>query len=197
MSIAFLNSKDLRNDIKNHITTSDLHIVSYPSSTLFNSADFCEYTNQHYLDALEMFALHYNSDGCAALAATQLSFKKPLAITVIDFSEEKNQPLCLINPKISERHGEQRSLEGCMSVFPEYIQGKVTRSANIRVQALDLHGNELDFHADGFMSKCIQHETDHLNGSLYINHLGGVEKRLLSTKIKKIIKKQGKQQCKK
>ena len=191
MSIPFLNAQQLKLEIKKHITQSELHIIDYPSSSLFQSANFCDYTERHYLNALEMFALHYKTADCAALAATQLSFKSPLAITVIDFSEEKNQPLCLINPVISEQSGEQRSDEGCMSVFPKDLHAKVTRAEKIRVQALDIYGKELDFYANGFMSKCIQHETDHLHGQLYINKLGGVARRLLNTKLKKCMKKQG------
>ena len=78
-----------------------------------------------------------------------------------------------------------------MSVFPKHIHAKVTRAEKIRVQALDIYGKELDFYANGFMSKCIQHETDHLHGQLYINKLGGVARRLLNTKLKKYVKKQG------
>jgi peptide deformylase len=188
MTTPFLDAKQLRQEISDNIQQSELKIVDYPSKSLFATADFCDYSEQHYHDALEMFALHYNTDNCAALAATQLSFKKPLAITVIDFSSDKNQPLCLINPVLSEHSGQTKTEEGCMSVFPSDLHAKVSRAEKIRVQALDLYGNAIDFYADDFMAKCIQHETDHLHGTLYISRLGGVAKKILTGKLTKIVK---------
>jgi peptide deformylase len=190
MTIQYLDKTKLEQAMQQ--VNSDLKIVNYPTKSLFNSANFCDYGEQHYTDAIKMFALHYNSDNCAALAATQLSFKNPLAITVIDFSETKDQPFCLINPIITEPSGTTKTHEGCMSVFPNDLHAKVERAEKIRVNALDLYGNKLDFYADGFMAKCIQHETDHLNGILFINRLGNVAKKVLNSKLTKIVKQQGK-----
>ena len=86
---------------------------------------------------------------------------------------------------LSEHEGETYENEGCMSIFPKDVQAKVKRAAKIRVQALDLNGNKLDFIADDFMAKCIQHETDHLNGQLYIQKLGSVSRKRINDKIKK------------
>ena len=132
----------------------------------------------------KMFATHYSQENCAALAATQLGVE--LCITVIDFSEEKNSPLCLINPEIIERSGTHESHEGCMSVLG--VHAKVSRASKIKVKYQDIDGNHHEMSADGFMAKCIQHEVDHLNGTLYLDHLNSLKRKLLEMKLSKIKK---------
>lgn len=133
----------------------------------------------------DMFETHYASENCAALACTQLDFKNPKHITVIDFSENKDQPLCLVNAEIIEKTGTETSGEGCMSVKGGAYE-KVTRAAKIKVKAQDRHGKEMIFEADGFMAKCIQHELDHLDGKLFIDHLSHLKRDLIKRKIAKI-----------
>lgn len=133
----------------------------------------------------DMFETHYATDNCAALACTQLDFKNPKHITVIDFSENKDQPLCLVNAEIIEKSGVKTSGEGCMSVKGG-IYEKVTRAEKIRVSAFDRHGNALNFEAEGFMAKCVQHELDHLDGKLFIDHLSNLKRTIIKKKIDKI-----------
>ena len=132
----------------------------------------------------DMFETHYATDNCAALAATQLDFKDPLHITVIDFSPNKDQPFCLVNGKIIETSGEMQEEEGCMSVGGGTYE-RVKRHAKIRVQAQDRHGKPLDFIAEGFMAKCIQHELDHLDSKLFIDHLSKLKRKRVDKKIEK------------
>ena len=133
----------------------------------------------------DMFETHYSTENCAALACTQLDFQHPKHITVIDFSEQKNQPLCLVNAEIIEKIGEETSPEGCMSVGGAAYE-KVTRAAKIKVSAQDRHGNPLNFEAEGFMAKCIQHELDHLNGKLFIEYLSHLKRDRIKKKIEKL-----------
>lgn len=126
----------------------------------------------------DMFETHYAQKNCAALAATQLGI--PLCITVIDFSEEKNKPLCLINPEIIKREGETNTPEGCMSVSG--VHSKVKRAEKITVEAWNEEGKTIVFDADGFMAKCIQHEVDHLNGMVFIRRLSSVKQKLIDRK---------------
>ena len=135
----------------------------------------------------DMFETHYNATNCAALACTQLDFRNPKHITVIDFSEDKNQPFCLVNAEVIEKNGEETSPEGCMSVGGGAYEN-VTRAAKIRVKAQDRFGNPLDFEANGFMAKCIQHELDHLNGKLFIDYLSYLKRSLIKKKIEKLNK---------
>ena len=130
----------------------------------------------------DMFQTHYAQENCAALAATQLGIS--LRITVIDFSEEKNEPLCLINPEIIEKSTTTTNTkEGCMSI--RGVSKKVARAEKIKVRALDRQGEILEFEADGFMAKCIQHEIDHLDGVLFIDHLSKLQKMMVCKKFKK------------
>src|SRR3990167_5212347 len=161
-------------------------ILQYPDPRLKTKAekvtDFGAET-QKMID--DMFETHYASDNCAALACSQLDFKKPKHITVIDFSKNKDQPLCLVNGEIIEQDGKETSGEGCMSV-PGGIYEEVTRAARIKVRAQDRHGNPLEFEAEGFMAKCIQHELDHLNGKLFIDHLSNLKRDRIRKKIEKL-----------
>ena len=129
----------------------------------------------------DMFETHYAQKNCAALAATQLGVD--LRITVIDFSEHKNQPLCLINPEILSRSNETTfEPEGCMSV--RNIHEKVRRAEKVKVSALDRDGKKIEFDADGFMAKCIQHELDHLDGILFIKRLPKLKQKMINLKFR-------------
>jgi len=163
-----------------------VRILQYPDARLRAKGekvtDFGPQT-QKIID--DMFETHYAAENCAALAATQLDFDEPKHITVIDFSEKKDQPLCLINAKIVEKEGDQTSAEGCMSVSGGAYE-EVTRAAKIRVIAQDRHGNPLDFEAEGFMAKCIQHELDHLDGKLFIDYLSNLKRDRIKKRIQKL-----------
>lgn len=163
-----------------------IRILQYPDPRLKikgeKVTDFGVKTQQMIDD---MFETHYNTENCAALACTQLDFKTPQHITVIDFSEKKDQPLCLVNAEIIEKNGAQTSAEGCMSVGGGAYE-KVTRAAKITVKAQDRYGKALHFEADGFMAKCIQHELDHLNGKLFIDYLSHLKRDRIKKKILKL-----------
>lgn len=135
-----------------------------------------------------MFETHYGTENCAALAATQLDFDNPPAITVIDFSEQKNEPLCLINPEIIHSEGEQLEYEGCMSVYPDHIHERVKRATHVTVKALNEKGETIEFKAEGYMAKCLQHEIDHLNGLTYLDRLSPLKRERIVDKIRRLQK---------
>lgn len=183
--INFLDIQKIAKLIKEKETDKKLSIVDFPDSRLYRQAKKVSSVDEKVqLAALSMFALHYRTGNCAALAATQLSFKDPFFMTVIDFSEEKNQPLCLINGEIIAKEGTHTSIEGCMSVYPEAVHGKVSRAEKITVKALDFFGEPMEFTVDGFMAKCIQHEFDHLHGRLYLHHLSSLRRSRCEKDIK-------------
>jgi len=103
---------------------------------------------------------------------------------VIDFSQNKDTPLCLINPVITEQDGQTFTEEGCMSVAR--VSAKVRRAESITVEYLDEQGVHREMKADGFMAKCIQHEIDHLDGKLFIDKVFGLKKTLILKKLKKL-----------
>lgn len=136
----------------------------------------------------DMFETLYATENCAGLASTQLDFDRPLQITVIDLSEKKNKPLCLINPEILERHGETFEPEGCMSVGGRTFEA-VARAEKIKLRYTTPKGKTVEKKHDGFMAKCIQHEVDHLNGVLFINHLSKLKQTRIREKILKLKKR--------
>lgn len=163
-----------------------LKILDYPDLRLKTKAKHVESFDDRIRQIIDdMFETHYATENCAALAATQLDIENPPHITVIDFSEKKDQPLCLVNAEIIEREGTHTEIEGCMSVYPNAIHDKVTRATKIKVRALDREGNPIEFMAEGFMAKCIQHELDHLDGKVYLDHLSKLKRQLIEKKIAK------------
>ena len=165
-----------------------VRILQFPDPRLKTKAekvsDFGDETQQMIDD---MFETHYATENCAALACTQLDFKKPKHITVIDFSEKKDQPLCLVNAEIIEKIDTETSPEGCMSVSGGVYEN-VTRAAKIKVKAQDRHGKNIELAVDGFMAKCIQHELDHLDGKIFLDHLSHLKRDRIKKRIEKLAK---------
>ena len=115
------------------------------------------------------------------LAANQVNVQK--RIIVIDISEQKDQPLVLINPTILERQGEEEMEEGCLSV-PGF-QELVRRAERVRVSALDRNGEPFELDASGLLAVCIQHEIDHLDGKLFVDYLSPLKRNWIRKKLEK------------
>ena len=172
-------------------------IVQYPDSRLQRLGRYVERIDNEVKQVIaDMFETQYANINCAALAATQLDFEDPYRITVIDFSEHKDQPLCLINPEIIARSEDcNEAPEGCMSVaagaqgVTAELYEKVKRSNKITVRYQDQDGEWQEMHADGFMAKCIQHELDHLNGKIFLDHLSRIKRDRLTSKLRKLRRK--------
>ena len=132
----------------------------------------------------DMFETMYEAPGIG-LAATQVNFHQ--RIIVIDISDQCNEPICLINPEIIEKSGEIQCEEGCLSV-PDYYEN-ITRSNDIKVQALNQHGETFELEASEMLSVCIQHEIDHLDGILFIDYLSKLKQKRLEKKTEKKVRK--------
>lgn len=128
----------------------------------------------------DMFATMYAAPGIG-LAATQVNIQK--RVIVIDVSEDRNQPLVLINPIILERSGEEEMEEGCLSV-PGFSE-TVRRAEGIRATALDRHGEPFEIDTGGLLAVCIQHEVDHLDGKLFVDYLSAVKRDRIRRKLEK------------
>ena len=123
----------------------------------------------------------YDAPGIG-LAATQVNVHK--RVVVIDVSEEKNDLRVLINPEILDKSEEQKIYEeGCLSVPDVYDE--VERPATVLVRALDLSGEPYEFDAEGLLSVCVQHEIDHLNGKVFVQHLSMLKQTRLKAKLRK------------
>lgn len=129
----------------------------------------------------DMFETMYAAPGIG-LAATQIDVHK--RIVVIDVSEEKNQPLVFINPEIETLDESICEYdEGCLSV-PGFFE-TVVRPAKIRVKALNEKGEAFVVEPDGLLAICIQHELDHLNGKLFVDHISPFKRTRIRSKLEK------------
>ena len=136
----------------------------------------------------DMFATMYANQGIG-LAATQVNIHQ--RIITIDVSENKDAPLCLINPEILHKEGQLEHEEGCLSV-PDYYE-KVTRAERIRFRALNADGEVFECDADELLAICLQHEIDHLDGKLYVDYLSTPKQQ----KARKVVQKWEKEQAQK
>ena len=129
----------------------------------------------------DMFETMYGAPGIG-LAATQVNIHR--RVIVIDISETKDQPLCLINPEITAREGIEEMEEGCLSV-PGVFE-KINRADRITVSALDRDGATFTLDADGLLAVCIQHEMDHLEGKLFIDYLSELKRTRIRKRLQKL-----------
>ena len=158
-----------------------LEILKYPDKRLRTIAKPVQEVNSEIKKQVkDMFETMYDAPGIG-LAATQVNFHQRLI--VIDISEECNQPLCLINPEIIEKNGEIEYEEGCLSV-PNYYEN-VKRANEIKVSALNEHGQPFEIDADETLAVCIQHEMDHLKGKLFVDYLSTLKRDRIRKKLKK------------
>jgi len=130
--------------------------------------------------AADMLETMYAAPGIG-LAATQVDFHKRLI--VLDVSDERNRPYCLINPEIVAREGAINSEEGCLSVPGTFDY--IDRARKIRVRALDTEGKPFELEAEDALAVCIQHEMDHLDGKLFVDYLSEMKRQRLKKKMLK------------
>jgi peptide deformylase len=158
-----------------------LDILHYPDKRLRTVAKPVEKVDASIKKLVDdMFETMYVAPGIG-LAATQVNVHKQ--VIVIDISEEKNQPLCLINPQIIAEEGTETCDEGCLSV-PD-IYETVQRSEKVTVKALDQNGDEYTLQADELLAVCIQHEMDHLNGKLFVDYLSPLKQQRIKKRLLK------------
>ncbi len=129
----------------------------------------------------DMFETMYEAPGIG-LAATQVNAHQ--RVVVIDVSEDKSQPLVFINPEVEVLDEELSQYdEGCLSV-PGFYE-TVERPGHIRVKALDRDGNAFEIKPQGLLAVCIQHELDHLNGQLFVDHISPFKRSRIRAKLEK------------
>ncbi|CAZ86864.1 peptide deformylase [Thiomonas arsenitoxydans] len=159
-----------------------LTIIQYPDPRLYTVAKPVAAVDERVRALVAaMFETMYASNG-VGLAATQVDVHE--RIIVMDTSEERNQPLALINPEIVRHSAEDKEWEeGCLSV--PGIYDKVTRPATVRVRALDAQGQPFEMDADGLTAVCIQHEMDHLLGKVFVDYLSPLKRNRIKTKMLK------------
>jgi len=161
-----------------------LEILHFPDPRLRKKAIPVDEVNDQVRQTVkDMFKTMYDAPGIG-LAATQVNIQRQ--IIVIDVSEDHSEPVCLINPEITAKEGEEEMQEGCLSV-PGIFEN-VQRAENISVRALNQQGAEFTLEADGLLAVCIQHEMDHLDGKLFVDYLSPLKMQRIKKKMLKMKK---------
>ena len=167
-----------------------LTILEFPDPRLRTVAAPVETVDDEIRSQIDdMFETMYAAPGIG-LAATQVNIHK--RIITLDTSEEQDQPLVLINPEFEVLDAElHKCQEGCLSV-PGFYED-VKRPQRIKVKALDRNGDAFEFEADELLAVCIQHEIDHINGKLFVDHISALKRTRIRSKLEKIHKLQAQQ----
>jgi peptide deformylase len=133
----------------------------------------------------DMFESMYEAKG-VGLAAPQIGISKRLAVIDVSFKENPREKLVLANPEIIHTEGKQTQSEGCLSI-PDFREN-VTRANKVTIRAQDVNGKWYEKTGEELLARAFLHETDHLNGKLYISHLSALKRDLIKRKIRKLVK---------
>ena len=164
-----------------------LNILHFPDPRLRTvSKPVTEFDDDLRQLVADMFETMYEAPGIG-LAATQVD--RHIRLLVLDVSEDRSRPRCLVNPEILEADGDEEMDEGCLSV-PGFYE-KVRRAEHIRVRAQDENGETSEFEAEGLEAVCIQHEMDHLEGKLFVDYLSNLKRNRIRSKLLKQQRKAG------
>jgi peptide deformylase len=162
-------------------------IVKYGQPVLEQrGADITEFDTPELHKLIEdMFESMYAAKG-VGLAAPQIGIGKRVAVIDTTTGEDEGQKIVLINPEIVKMEGSQKSEEGCLSL-PTFRE-QVNRPKKVTVRAQDVTGKEFEMTGEDLLARAILHETDHLNGRLYIGHISALKRDLIRRKVRKLQK---------
>jgi peptide deformylase len=165
-----------------------LSIRTVPDQCLYTPAQPVEHIDDNIRKLLDdMLETMYTNKGCG-LAANQVGILKRLIVMDVSPSSESPQPIKIVNPEIlwtSEQEG--FFLQGCLSVPDQYAE--VKRPCEVHIRYLDENAQPQEIKSGGLLGECIQHEIDHLNGILFIDHLSALKRGLILRKLQKQLKR--------
>src|SRR5579862_3014765 len=133
----------------------------------------------------DMFESMYAAHG-VGLAAPQIGIARRIAVIDVTFKEDPDAKIVLVNPEIVHTEGKQSSNEGCLSL-PEFREN-VTRAMKVTARAQDLSGKTIEVEGEELLARALLHETDHLNGKLFISHISALKRDLIKRKIRKLMR---------
>jgi peptide deformylase len=161
-------------------------IVKYGDAVLEKpSAPITKFDDSLAKLADDMFESMYAAHG-VGLAAPQIGIAKRIAVIDVTFKEDPEAKIVLVNPEIIHVEGRITSNEGCLSL-PEFRE-KVTRPRKVTARAQNLKGETFEVTGEELLARALLHETDHLNGKLYISHISALKRDLIKRKIRKLAK---------
>ena len=154
-------------------------VLEKPSATVTNFDDAL----RQLVD--DMFESMYAAHG-VGLAAPQIGIGKRIAVIDVTFKEDRDAKIVLVNPEIIHVEGRITSNEGCLSI-PEFRE-KVTRARSVTARAQNAKGETFEVTGEELLARALLHETDHLNGKLYISHISALKRDMMKRKIRKMVK---------
>jgi peptide deformylase len=161
-------------------------IVRYGNAVLETPAEpITDFNDDLRKLADDMFESMYAAHG-VGLAAPQIGIGKRIVVIDVSFKEDPDAQMVLINPEIVKTEGKQRGSEGCLSL-PDFRED-VTRAAVVTVRAQDLKGEWFEKTGEEILARAFLHETDHLNGKLYISHISALKRDMIRRRIKKLVR---------
>jgi len=163
-----------------------MKIYTYPDPILKKYAEpIKDIDDEVQALADKMIETMYDAPGIG-LAANQVGIPRRIIVFELRPREEGRKPSVLINPEIILSEGEITSEEACLSVLD--FSAEVTRKARVKVRGVDRHGKPLDIEAEDLFAICLQHEIDHLNGILFIDHISNLKRSLYKKRLRKMLK---------
>ena len=167
-------------------TNMILKIVKYPEPVLSKPGEpVTEFDADLRKLVADMFETTYAEQGIG-LAAPQVGVSKRLAVIDLSMGKDPKDRLVLVNPEIIQREGKLYEEEGCLS-FPD-IREKVVRAAKVSIRAQDENGKWFEMDGEDLLSRCFQHEIDHVDGMLFIFRMSALKRDLNLRKIRKMIR---------
>lgn len=163
-----------------------MRICTYPDPVLRLKAEKVENIDGEIQALVDgMIRTMYAAPGIG-LAGNQVGDAKRVIVFDLHPGKDERSPFVLINPEIVDGEGKVTTDEACLSVID--FSAEVTRMAKVCVKGLDRHGKPVDIEAEDLLAICLQHEIDHLDGTLYIDHISSLKRALYKKKLKKILK---------
>lgn len=161
-----------------------LKILTYPHPLLRKRAEEVKEIDEKVLTlAREMAETMYAAPGIG-LAAPQVGESLRLIVVDVSYTEGEPDLKVIVNPEIVQREGSVLMEEGCLSL--PGVRAEVERAARVLVKGYDLQGRPVELEAEGLMAVCLQHEIDHLDGVLFIDHLSRLKRSLIERRLRKV-----------
>lgn len=166
--------------------TEKMKIYTYPASVLRVKTEPVKNIDGGLQELVDKMAEAMYAAPGVGLAANQVGELKRVLVYDLTPQDEGRKLSVIINPEIVLAEGDLVQEEACLSVID--FAAEVSRKAKIKVQGVDRHGEPVDIEAEGLLARCLQHEIDHLNGVLFIDHISTLKRALYKKKLAKMLK---------
>ncbi len=168
--------------------TEKVKIYTYPAPILRVTTELVENIDEGIQKLVDRMAQTMYAAPGIGLAANQVGGLKRVLIYDVSPADAGRSLSVIINPEIVLGEGDIVKEEACLSVID--FSAEVSRKAQVKVRGVDIDGNPVDIEAEGILARCLQHEIDHLNGILFIDHISNLKRALYNKRLKKMLKEE-------